>query len=242
MAIRLPAGLAVAAMVFVAVAAIAQERRPEMARPEWQMPGPMMSDAPGAQMPGADPFQLLENSMEVQADLGLTKDQLARLQRAARNFRTKLQDLSYPKPGVSREQAQAEIERHVTDTRGMIARELTPAQLARLRQIMLQLEGPCLATIDQQVGQQLSIMPEQDRAIKEACRARAKQMREAFRPPQPPADLCAAMADNRDRIEQIRAHADEQIMAILAPQQQAMFIRMSGNKLRLEPPMPPQCH
>lgn len=237
-----------AAMAFISIAAIAQERRPApppremMPRSEWQMPGPMMSSAPGAQMPGADPFHLLENSTEVQTDLGLTKDQLAGIGRAARNFRNKLQELSHPKPGVSKEQAQAEIERHVLDTRGMIARELTPAQLARLQQIMLQLEGPCLAVIDQQVAQQLSITPQQDRTIKEACLARASQMREAFQPPTSQANFCATMNFNRDRIEQVRTRTDEQIMALLLPKQTAIFSRMSGRKLRLEPPMPPECH
>src|SRR5260370_30949748 len=95
---------AIAAIVIVNTA-VAQERpappsREMMPRPEGQAPGSMMSDVPGAQMPGADPYHLLENSSEVQKDLGLTKDQLARLNRASRNFRTRHQDLSYPKPGL----------------------------------------------------------------------------------------------------------------------------------------------
>src|ERR1700682_4199434 len=131
---RLFAVLGAVAAIAIADSGVAQERpapppREMMARPEGQAPGSMMSDAPGAQMPGADPFQLLENSTEVQSDLGLTKDQLARLNRASRNFRTRLQDLSSPKPGAPKDLARAEIDRHVQDSRGMIARELTPTQL-----------------------------------------------------------------------------------------------------------------
>ena len=223
------------------------ERRPDpppreqMPRPEWEVPGPMLAEAPGAQMPGADPFHLLLNSTEVQSDLGLTQDQLERLARAARNFRTKLQELSYPRPGVPKEQAQSAIQSHVMDTRGMIARELNPEQLARLQQIMLQLEGPCLAVVDPQLGQQLSITRDQGRAIGEVCRARAAQMRQAFHPPASKTDVCAQMAVNRDQIELIRARSDEQVMTLLSPQQKSMFVRMTGRRINLQPPMPPEC-
>lgn len=227
--------------------AVAQERpapppRQMMPRPEGQAPGSMMSEAPGAQMPGADPFQLLENSTEVQKDMGLTADQLARLNRASRNFRTRLQELSSPKPGVSPDQARAEIERHVMDTRGMIARELTPTQLARLQQIMLQLEGPCLAIIDQDVGEQLSLTARQKQAIGKACEARSLQMRQTFEPQSAERNFCTTMAANRDRVELIRSRADDEILKLLEPVQRAMFLRMSGKKIYLTPPMPPECN
>ena len=235
------------AAVVIAHWAIAQERpapspRQMMPRPEFQSPGPMMADSPGAQMPGADPFQLLENSTEVQNDLGLTKAQLARLHRASSNFRTRLQELSYPKPGVSQETTRLEIQTHIRDTRNMIARELTPAQLARLQQIMLQLEGPCLAIIDQPAGEQLKLTSRQTQALSTACEARSTQMRQAFEPQRPGGNFCAAMAANRDRMEKIRRRADEEILALLDPSQKAMFMRMSGRKLQLTPPMPPECN
>src|SRR5215203_1147576 len=195
--------------ITIAYPAMAQERpaplpRQMMPRPEFQAPGPMMSDSPGAQMPGADPFQLLENSTEVQKDMGLTTAQLARLQRASANFRTKLQELSYPKPGVSEETTRLEIQAHIHDTRNMIARELTPAQLARLQQIMLQLEGPCLAIIDQPAGEQLKLTNQQTLTISNACEARSAQIRQAFEPQRPGGNFCSTMAANRDRVEAIR--------------------------------------
>ncbi len=212
-----------------------------MPRPEWQTPGPMMSNAPGAQMPGADPFQLLENSKQVQDDLHLTPEQISHIALASRLFRTKLQELSYPRPGVSKEQAQADIARHVGETRGAIARELSPSQLSRLQQIMLQLEGPCMAVTDPEVGRQLGVAPEQARALNDACKDRATQMRQAFHPPTSRADFCEVMKSNRDRVQQIRMTADEHIAAILSPEQKKTFERMTGNKLALEPPMPPEC-
>jgi Spy/CpxP family protein refolding chaperone len=49
------------------------------------------------------------------------------------------------------------------------------------------------------------------------------------------------MAANRDHIELIRARSDEQVLALLSPQQKAMFVRMTGKRLNLTPPMPPEC-
>ena len=244
---RLFAVLGAVAAIAIADSGVAQERpapppREMMPRPEGQAPGSMMSDAPGAQMPGADPFQLLENSMEVQKDMGLTADQLARLNRASRNFRTRLQELSSPKPGISPDQARAGIERHILDTRGMIARELTPTQLARLQQIMLQLEGPCLAIIDQPVGEQLNLTAQQKQSIGRACEARSLQMREAFQSQSAQSNFCTTMAVNRERVELVRSRADEEILKLLEPPQRTMFVRMSGKKLHLTPPMPPECN
>ncbi|WGS03118.1 hypothetical protein MTX26_35600 (plasmid) [Bradyrhizobium sp. ISRA443] len=193
-------------------------------------------------MPGADPFQLLENSEEVQADLGLTRDQIARLNRASRNFRTTLQELSVAKPGVSPEAQRAAVERHVRDTRGMIARELTPAQLGRLQQIMLQLEGPCLAVIDQAVAEQLKLYRAQQEAIGRACETRSAQMKRAFVAAPPGASYCTTMVDNRRRVEAIRMQADQQILALLESTQKDMFTRLIGKKLKLTPPMPPECN
>lgn len=243
---RLLAFFGVVVASIVAGSVLAQDRlaqpREMMPRPEFQAPGSMMSDAPGTQMPGADPFHLLQNSVEVQEDLGLNKDQLARLNRASRNFRTRLQELSNPASSVSHENARIEIESHIQDTRGMIARELTPNQLARLQQIMLQLEGPCLANIDRLVSQQLGLTIQQNQALSNACQARSKQMQQTFQSPGAGDNFCTAMAINRARVEQVRSRADGEILKLLEPAQKAALLRMSGKKLHLTPPMPPECN
>ncbi len=248
MAIRLCAILGFAVMAFSSAGALAQgprfpdpQSRPLMPRPEWEAPGPMMAWVPGAAMPGADPFELLENSKEVQADLGLTPAQLRNLHLAALNFRNKLQELTRPRPGVPPDQVRAEIEQHILSTRGMIARELTPRQLDRLQQIMLQLEGPCLAALDPEVAGHLGLNSGQAHALSAACQRRAEEMRSAFRPPTPGEDFCAAMATNRDRISEIRARADQEITALLQPPQKAALQQLMGRKIHLEPPIPPNC-
>jgi hypothetical protein len=216
--------------------------KPEFGRPEWGVPGPMLPNAPGAQMPNADPFQLLLNSPEVQADLDLTKGQLYQLQRAARNFRGAMQELSYPRPGEPPERIHERMEQHVVQTRGMIARELTGPQLQRLQQIMLQLEGPCLATRDPELAQRLGFAADKLRSIGEACRMRTNEMRAAFRPPPASPEFCQVMIDNRDRIQAIRAASDRRILGQLSLRERSLFEQASGRKLNIQPPMPPECY
>jgi Spy/CpxP family protein refolding chaperone len=241
------AGLAGLAFVFAAAAQAQPPLRPDppprgmLPRQQDEMPGPLIGEAPGAELPGADPFQLLLNSFEVQHELRLTPDQLDRLQLAARNFRTQMQGLIGPHSGMSNDQARAAIAAQMMDTRAMIARELMPEQLARLQQIVLQLEGPCLAMADAQIGQQLSLTDDQWHQLGAVCSGRMQQMRAAFQPPAPGQDVCQVAAGNRDRIEVIRARSDEQALAVLSPRQRSQFTGMQGRRINLEPPVPPEC-
>ena len=139
------------------------------------------------------------------------------------------------------DQARAAIAAQMMDTRAMIARELVPEQLARLQQIVLQLEGPCLAMADAQIGQRLNLTDEQWHQLGAVCTARMQQMRAAFQPTAPGQDQCQVAASNRDRIEGVRARTDEQALGVLSPSQRAQFTGMQGRHLNLEPPIPPQC-
>jgi hypothetical protein len=243
----LRAALAVSGFLLVASAQAQPPSRPDpplrgmLPRQQGEMPGPLIGEVPGAELPGADPFQLLLNSFEVQHELQLAPDQLDRLQLAARNFRTQLQALTAPPPGVSMDQARAAIAAQMTDTRAMIARELRPEQLARLQQIVLQLEGLCLAMADAQIGQRLELTDDQWHRLGAVCMDRAQQMRAAFQPVGPGQDECQVVANNRERIEAIRAHSDEQALAVLTAQQRSQFVGMQGRHIDLEPPIPPEC-
>jgi len=247
MARRLRVGLVGMALLLAAsaqaqpVPSNAPPPRGMLPRQQEEMPGSLIGEAPGGGLPGADPFQLLVNSVEVQQELRLTQAQLERLQLAARNFRTQMQALTTPQPGASMDQARAAVAEQMMDTRAMIARELAPEQLARLQQIMLQLEGPCLSTVDVQIGQHLGLTDQQWRELRAVCSARTQQMRVAFQAPAPGLDECQVAASNRDRIERIRSRSDEQALALFSPQQRTQFAVMQGRHLNLEPPIRPEC-
>jgi hypothetical protein len=248
--VRLRPRLGLAVMALWGTAALAQDvqfppppPRPEMPRPEWAPPdrGPMNAGLPGAEMPGADPFQLLENSKQVQAELGLTPHQLSNLHLAAVHVQDRLVELSQPRPGESKDQMRAEIQHQLHETNMMIERELTAQQRNRFQQIMLQLQGPCMAIMDPEIARQIGISPDQGQTLAGACAKKSEQMRSAFKPPAPGEDFCAAIAANQGRIEQIKARADEAITAQLQPPQQVALNRMMGPKINLEPPIPPNC-
>jgi len=121
----------------------------------------------------------------------------------------------------------------------MTARELTPIRLARLRQIILQLKGPCLAVIDQAIWQRLSLTDQQNQAIARACHVRTVQMREALQ--SAASNFCTTMAGKRDHIKQVRGRADDENLALVElSQKKVMYLRTTGKKLDLTPPIPPE--
>ncbi len=223
---------------------LAQPQAPQrgiMPRQGEFMPGPDMGGAPGADMPGADPMQVLANSFEVQRDLGLNPHQIENLHLASRNFLTQMQELMGRLQGVPPEQARAAVDEQIAKTRPMINRELTPEQLVRFQQIMLQIQGPCAATSDPSVAGQLGLSGAQKSQIGDVCQDRSVTMRAAFQPPTPGVDPCQAAAVNRDRLMRIRADADSRVLALFTPEQRGQLARMEGRQLHLEPPMPPNC-
>lgn len=231
------------AAILIMDSAVAHERRlsppREMRpRPEGKAPGSMIPDVPGPPSPGADLVYLLENSIEVQKNLGLAKDQLARLHPASRNFRTRLQDLSDPKLRVTHEWTRTEIESHMQAARGMIAPELTPIRLARIRQIILQLEGPCLAVIDQPVGQRPSLTDRQNQAITRACHVRTAQIPEAFQPQSAVSNFCATMKVSAITSSGSGSRRRRNCWPYWSLPKKEMPLRTTGKKLQLTPAMP----
>ena len=217
--------------------------RPEMPRPENAPPvqGPFGAGLPGGQMPGADPFQLLLNSKQVQADLGLTQHQLNNLLLAAAHNRDKMLETAHRRPGETADQMGVQVDDQRRNINLMIERELTPKQRSRLQEIMLQLEGPCMAILEPETARGLGVTPDQGRTVAAACNKKSEQMRTAFKPAAPGEDVCAVAAENRERIGQIRTRADQEIVAMLATKQRAALIQMMGQKITLDPPIPPDC-
>lgn len=218
--------------------AIPPPDRNQLSRDEFVPPGAGINDVPGGMMPGSDPFMLLEHSRQVQADLGLSEDQIRRLSHSGQLFRTQLQELAH----ATDQSSKTEMRRQIWTSRGAIAHILTPEQLRRLQQIMLQVEGPCLAANDPRFSQDLGLSETQARKMAVTCRQVAMDMREMFRPPAPGEDPCITLRANRTRIELLRAEGQAQVVALLSTPQQRRLQEMQGRKLVLDPMMPPQCN
>jgi len=213
--------------------------RPQMPRPAWAPPA--QEPIPGAAAPDADPVQLLENSGQVQNELGLTPHQKQNIHLVAIHNQAKLEALSHRLEGQSPAQMRQQIDQERRNVQLMIWRELTPPQIVRLQQMMLQLEGPCMAILDRQIARHLRIGPEAGQKLGAACQRRSDEIRQAVKPAAPGENFCAIVAENRDRVQQIRNREDRLIVAQLQPEQQAELIQLMGQPIKLERPLPPDC-
>lgn len=210
----------------------------------WGQPMGGPPGIPGVHIPFADPFQLLIHSHEVQADLALTETQISGLQNAVKEFGNKMCESKHEqrKHPEFINQTPAQMEQNLTMALVMIANELTPLQLTRLQQIMLQVEGPCLTIAEPKVKRDLEITDQQHSTIAELCRHRSIKIKEVFHEPRWYENVCTVMADNHARVEPVRNQVNTQIEALLNAAQKKRLQQMLGNKITLKPPMPPGCN
>jgi hypothetical protein len=131
------------------------------ARDETLPPGENTERLEWIEVPFADPFYLISCSKAVQKELGVTPKQLDQLQSMEPLFRSELRELSYRKDPVS----QNGIQRHINAARNGIGRILKRDQLKRLRQLLLQLHGPCSVVKDSRLSALLKITDRQAREI-----------------------------------------------------------------------------
>lgn len=191
----------------------------------------------GGRSPGSDPTLLLANSPAVQSDLGLSEDQIRRLRQTEQGFRKQQQDQGETLDASAR----ADLERQVRTSGGTIDQILTTDQLQRLKQIMLQMEGPCLAINDPYFIREMSLGRAQQREIVGICRRNTMEIRRAIRPPQSAEDACAAALAVRTRIQRTQLQGEVQIEGLLSQQQRDKLAQMQGPAVTLEPMLPPPC-
>ncbi len=200
-------------------------------------PTPALLDTPGGLVPGADPFMLLENNREVQVDLGLTEQQIRRLGDTGQLFRAQVLDLARSTDPA----AKVELERANWTSRGAIAHLLSPEQLRRLQEIMLQIQGPCLAIGDQRLGQDLDLSDDQVARMRTVCEELAGEMSRAFTAPVNGTDQCAALNSNRQRLAQIHRESRMRVVALLSEQQQQTLRRLEGAEFSGAPAPSTEC-
>jgi hypothetical protein len=210
--------------------------------PRRETEGPPPGDMPGGGRPNADPVAMLINSSRLQAELQIDKTQLRQLTRIEGPFLTRQAEIMERMRGDPKqtEAARSELRAHLEMGRAMIARVLTPPQLDRLQQIMMQVGGVCVAVHDENVSLALSIDPSQMQRIATAC----QKMREAVttipRNASPKA-ICAAFKEAEKAYEAKRGEVDADVASILSEGQLASLKAMEGQPFQMDPPLPPQC-
>lgn len=200
-------------------------------------PGPLANNIPGASMPGADPFHLLMNSREVQQDMNLTDTQIRHLSSIGRRFRSTMRESSY--------HSNDEVTQQIESGQQMIGRVLTPKQIDRLRQIMLQIEGPCNIMSDTRDLDRLGIQPDSSQAqqIQSICRDMGNQIRSLVENlnQSHPTDPCMVMMTVGKKMQGIKYDVHKQVNQILTASQNNTLNEMKGRPLALRPMIPPMC-
>jgi hypothetical protein len=186
--------------------------------------------------PGANLMGLLR-SQDVQNDLQLTTDQKDKLQDAAQamgmgNMRERMQGLQ----DLSQEERMAKMQEIMKEmqekTEKQLAEILQPAQLARLKEIRLQVMGAGALALPE-VSKALDITAEQTEKLKAIQQQIQDKVREAMQGSQ---DLSQEerMAKMRELRQQTMKEATEKALEILTPQQKVTFEKLKGKKIDID--------
>lgn len=224
--------LTVVSVLLFAFSLTATAQAPNEKRPPAPTTLQMM---PGADRPGSDPLQLLQVK-EVQQELGLTKDQIAKLEKIAQKYRPQVNQSSR---GSTQEQ-KIFLQRNVDESRQEVAKVLKPKQIDRFSQIVLQVNGwnpeplvsrtrgttsnapqdPLKLTLDQQ--KKLSgIQGETEQEMINTLQAFRTRGASA-------AELCQKM-------DQLREQRNQQMLSTLSEEQRAALEKLKGKPFVLPP-------
>jgi len=179
---------------------------------------------------GAGELALLSEP-SIQQDLGLTEAQRARIQVVTQQFAQSRLDSIRDFHQISAADRRARFLQWARSSEEAVQQTLTEAQLARLRQIGLQLQGP-MAFSRPEVVSSLRLSDAQRQTIRqietEGMAAGWDYMHSETRQP-PPAEFH----------KQVRQQCMQRILAALTPEQLSRWNELTGEKMRDAPDMPP---
>ncbi len=202
-------------------------------------PGPNVNKIPGGHIPGADPFHLLKENKNVREEIQLTQEQMKKIMEMERMFRSELRELSYQKDSAD---TQAEIARHLEAARNGMSRILTPVQIERLKQLLLQLQGPCAVILDDQLASKLQITALQINTINKICRSfdgrihsgKANKTIEDEGIPLFPDKISP---EDREEIQQSLRRANDKVISLFTDEQKETYFKAEGTPFSFKAPI-----
>ncbi|MCP9932728.1 hypothetical protein KBZ08_02240 [Cyanobium sp. Candia 9D4] len=190
--------------------------------------------------PGQDPLQLLISD-GMRARLGLTEAQAEQLRQVAAQA-------GPPGGGRSRGAGAADgiaalsrqLEALTSSVRSRVAGILTPEQLTRLRQILLQVDMAALA--DPAMAGALNLTPDQQRSLALDRQRTLDAIGEGHQLPRargPAGEVpCSALQANRTRLDPVLQQNQSRSRGVLTASQRTVLEQMEGKPLALTPPEP----
>ncbi len=165
---------------------------------------------------------------KVQKEIELTDEQKAEVEKITTENREKMRELFTQGQGGDR-QANIEKMRHLqAEAQKNIEAALLPHQVARLKEIRLQIAG-VQALSDPEVQKELGLSEEQVQKLRDA----AREVMQGMRPQdgQGPRDPGAI----RQRFEEMRQKLEEAALKVLTDDQKAKWEKMKGEKFEISP-------
>jgi hypothetical protein len=153
-----------------------------------------------------------------------------------RYFRTELNELSH---ADDTKEAQRRIHEHINAGQDGIARVLTTNQIARLRQILLQVNGPCSVLEDQKLSAALQITNKQKSKIENICSEWTRKVRKV--PPErdktnnKEESIREKIRKERKKMQQELDRLNKNILDLFLEEQKTIYKKTLGRRLKLQP-------
>ncbi|MGO8691722.1 MAG: Spy/CpxP family protein refolding chaperone [Thermoguttaceae bacterium] len=192
---------------------------------------------PGMMFPGGGLLFLLRNE-SVQKDLQLTPEQIDKLKELGKTLREGLpergafRNLSQEERRAKFAELQPKLKARGEEIKKKIEAILTTAQLARLKEIRVQVAGPA-ALADTDVLKALNLTDEQKEKIKGLRQQVADLRKEAGKLSRE--ERQQKRAEMMEKMQKLRDKVLADIVALLTPEQRAQFEKLKGKKIELKP-------
>lgn len=188
--------------------------------------------------PGGGLLLLLHNE-SVQKDLQLTPEQIDKLKElgkttveGGREQWAKLRDLSPEDRQAKMKELRPKMQARGEEIKKKVEAILTTQQLARLKEIRLQADGPA-ALVNADVVKALNLTDEQKEKIKTLRQQVADLRKEAGKLSRE--ERQKKRAEMMEKMQKLREKVLADIVALLTPEQRAQLEKLKGKKIELKP-------
>jgi Spy/CpxP family protein refolding chaperone len=177
---------------------------------------------------------------QVQKELKLSEDQIAKVKEIGEKLRTEMREQS---AGLRDIQDVQERRTKMTEAsnqfdekaRGQFREVLSQEQMMRVYQIRLQVRGAVYALNNGWVADRLKLTDEQKKKAAELEKATESRVSEAYSPLSglSQEERRERMAELREKISKMRDEAEQKALGLLTAEQKETFEKMKGEKLEL---------
>ncbi len=205
----------------------------------WSQPGRGGMGRRGGR--GSDPYRLIQVE-QVQKEIELLDDQKAKLKEVAektsalrREMFAAMQDLNREQRREKMGELREKMEAQTKDLRAQVEKILMPNQIARLKEINIQVQG-LRALSNPEVVEALKITDAQQKELEEVRSRNSEDFRSLYSGIRDLSDeeRTKKMAEIREKMSKRRETQEADMLKVLTSKQQKQFEEMKGEKFELD--------